>query len=174
MVCFKIFLVQGTFVAQWLSVCIQLRTWSWGPGIESHIGLPVGSLLLPLSLFTLHPFSKGQEGKKKRKCWGKNNTKKAGGTGVAQTVKRLPLAQVMIPESWIKPSSGSLLSGESASSSPSACCSPSLCSLCQINKFLLKTERAGRDWQCLLGHLVSMLASRLHGHSPVASHFLAV
>ena len=39
----------GTLVAQWLSICLQLRSWSLGPGIESCIGLPVGSLLLPLS-----------------------------------------------------------------------------------------------------------------------------
>ena len=37
-----------TWVAQWFSVCLQLRAWSWSPGIESHIGLPAWSLLLPL------------------------------------------------------------------------------------------------------------------------------
>ena len=36
----------GTGVTQWLSVCLWLR--SWGPGIESHIRLHTGSLLLPL------------------------------------------------------------------------------------------------------------------------------
>ena len=35
---------RGTLVAQWLGVCLWLR----GPGIESHITLPAGSLLLPL------------------------------------------------------------------------------------------------------------------------------
>ena len=42
--------VWGTWVAQWLSVCLWLRAWSWGPGIESHIRLSTGSLLLPLPL----------------------------------------------------------------------------------------------------------------------------
>ena len=40
--------VWGTWVAQWLSVCLWLRSWSQGPGIESPSGLPTGSLLLPL------------------------------------------------------------------------------------------------------------------------------
>ena len=41
----------GAWVTQWLSVCLRLRLWSWGPGIESHIRLPAGSLLLlPMSL----------------------------------------------------------------------------------------------------------------------------
>ena len=40
--------VQGTWVAQWLSVCLWLRAWSWGPGIEPPVGLPAGSLLHPL------------------------------------------------------------------------------------------------------------------------------
>ena len=34
----------GTWVAQRLSVCLQLRSWSRGPGIEAYIGLPSGSL----------------------------------------------------------------------------------------------------------------------------------
>ena len=38
----------GTWVAQWLHTCLRLRSWSRGPGIESHIPLPVRSLLLPL------------------------------------------------------------------------------------------------------------------------------
>ena len=39
------------WVAQWLSICLQLRVWSQGPGIESHIMLPAWSLLpLPMSL----------------------------------------------------------------------------------------------------------------------------
>ena len=44
-----------TWVAQWLSICLLLRTWSQGPGMESHIQLLAGSLLLslPMSL----PFS---------------------------------------------------------------------------------------------------------------------
>ena len=37
------------WVAQWLSVCLWLRAWSRSPGIESCIGLPTGSLLLPLA-----------------------------------------------------------------------------------------------------------------------------
>ena len=38
-----------------LSICLRLRSWSWSPGIESHIGLPAqrGGLLLPLTLFPL-------------------------------------------------------------------------------------------------------------------------
>ena len=44
------------------------------------------------------------------------------GAWVAQLFKHLPCAQVMIPEGWggVPPTSGSLLSGESASPSPSA------------------------------------------------------
>ena len=38
----------GPWVAQWLSICLWLRSWSWGPGMESHIRVPSGSLLLPL------------------------------------------------------------------------------------------------------------------------------
>ena len=38
------------WVAQWLSVCLQLRSWSWGSRIKSHIGPPAGILLLPLLL----------------------------------------------------------------------------------------------------------------------------
>ena len=34
-----------------LSICSQLRVWSWDPRIESHIGLPLGSLPLPLPMF---------------------------------------------------------------------------------------------------------------------------
>ena len=37
-----------TCVAQQLSICLRLRAWPRGPGIEFHIGLPAGSLLLPL------------------------------------------------------------------------------------------------------------------------------
>ena len=40
--------VWDTWVAQQLGVCLQLRVWSRGPGIESPIWLPVESLLLPL------------------------------------------------------------------------------------------------------------------------------
>ena len=40
-----------TGVAQWLRVCLWLRSWSpWGPGIKSHNGLPAWSLLLPLPM----------------------------------------------------------------------------------------------------------------------------
>ena len=38
----------GTWRAQGLRICLQLRWWPPGPGIESHIGLPIGSLLLSL------------------------------------------------------------------------------------------------------------------------------
>ena len=42
----------GTSVAQWLSVCLWLRSWSWGPGIESHIGFLKGACFsLCLSLY---------------------------------------------------------------------------------------------------------------------------
>ena len=41
-------------VAQWLSVCLWFRARSQGPGIKSHIGLTIGSLLLPLPI--LLPF----------------------------------------------------------------------------------------------------------------------
>ena len=37
---------RATWVAQWLSVCLWPRSWPRGPEIESHIGLPAGSLLL--------------------------------------------------------------------------------------------------------------------------------
>ena len=36
------------WVAQWLSVCLWLRSWSLGPGMESCIRFPAWSLLLPL------------------------------------------------------------------------------------------------------------------------------
>ena len=38
------------WVAQWLSICLQLSSWSQDPGIESCIRLPEGSLLLPLPI----------------------------------------------------------------------------------------------------------------------------
>ena len=38
----------GAWMAQWLSICPQLRSWSWGPGIQSCIGLLAWNLLLPL------------------------------------------------------------------------------------------------------------------------------
>ena len=44
------FAQRGVLVAQRLSICLRLRSWSWGPGIKSHIGLLAGSLLLPLCL----------------------------------------------------------------------------------------------------------------------------
>ena len=37
-------------VAQWFSASLQPRAWSWSPGIESHIRLLAGSLLLSMSL----------------------------------------------------------------------------------------------------------------------------
>ena len=39
---------RGAWVAQWMSVCLRPRAWPQGPEIESHIGLPARSLLLPL------------------------------------------------------------------------------------------------------------------------------
>ena len=42
---------RDTWVAQWFSVCLWLRAWSRGPGIESCIGRPAWSLLLPLPVF---------------------------------------------------------------------------------------------------------------------------
>ena len=39
---------RDTWVAQRLSICLQLRAWSWSPGIKSHVRLPARSLLLPL------------------------------------------------------------------------------------------------------------------------------
>ena len=36
------------WVAQWFSICLWPRAWSWSPRIKSHIGLPTRSLLLPL------------------------------------------------------------------------------------------------------------------------------
>ena len=41
--------IGGTWVAQQLSVCLWLRSWPQGPGIQSHIGLLAGSLLLLLT-----------------------------------------------------------------------------------------------------------------------------
>ena len=34
----------GHLVAQWLSICLQLKVCFWDPRIESHIGIPLGSL----------------------------------------------------------------------------------------------------------------------------------
>ena len=42
--------LSGGWVAQQLSLCLWLREWSWSPRIESHIGLPAWSLLLPLPI----------------------------------------------------------------------------------------------------------------------------
>ena len=41
------------WVAQRLSVCLQLKAWSQGLEIKSHIGLLTGKLLLPLSVSLL-------------------------------------------------------------------------------------------------------------------------
>ena len=38
------------WVAQRLGACLWLRARSWSPGIESHVGLPAWSLLLPLPM----------------------------------------------------------------------------------------------------------------------------
>ena len=40
----------GTWVAQWLNICLWLRSWSQSPGIGSHIGVPTGSLLPPFCI----------------------------------------------------------------------------------------------------------------------------
>ena len=45
---FKTLWDRGTWVAQWLSICLWLRF--RGPEIKSHIRLPVGILLLPLPM----------------------------------------------------------------------------------------------------------------------------
>ena len=56
---------------------------------------------------------------------------------MAQSVKHLPSAQVMISGSWDQvPASGSLLGRESASPFPPACA----LSVSQINKFFLKKK----------------------------------
>ena len=38
----------GTWVAQWLSICLRLWVWPRGPGIQSCMRFPAGSLVLPL------------------------------------------------------------------------------------------------------------------------------
>ena len=45
--------VRGAWGAQWLSVCLHLRPRPRGPGIESRIRFPTGSLLLPLPVSLL-------------------------------------------------------------------------------------------------------------------------
>ena len=50
--------IQDIWVAQWLSLCFWLRMWSRGPGIESHIGLLAGSLLLLLSVSLMNKWIK--------------------------------------------------------------------------------------------------------------------
>ena len=44
---------RGTWVVQWLSVCLQLEAWPRGPGIQYCIRLPTGSRLLPLPVSLL-------------------------------------------------------------------------------------------------------------------------
>ena len=39
---------RGIWVSQWLSIYLWLRSWSRGPRVESCIGVPTGSLLIPL------------------------------------------------------------------------------------------------------------------------------
>ena len=51
----------------WLSVCLWLRLWSWGPGIKFRIGLPAGSLLLPLPVSLPLSLSVSHELKKQNK-----------------------------------------------------------------------------------------------------------
>ena len=48
--CLRIKRDWNAWVAQWLSIYLQVRSWPRSPGIESHIGLPVRSLLLPLPM----------------------------------------------------------------------------------------------------------------------------
>ena len=40
--------IRDAWVAQQLSICLRFSAWSWGLRIESHIGVPAWSLLLPL------------------------------------------------------------------------------------------------------------------------------
>ena len=44
---------RGVWVTQWLSICLWLKAWSQGPGMESRIRLPTESLLLPLLMSLL-------------------------------------------------------------------------------------------------------------------------
>ena len=46
----KITGIGDPWVAQWFGACLWPRAQSWSPGINSHIGLPAWSLLLPLPL----------------------------------------------------------------------------------------------------------------------------
>ena len=43
----------GTWVAQWLSICLWLRSWFRGPRTKSRTGFPTGSLVLPLPMSLL-------------------------------------------------------------------------------------------------------------------------
>ena len=43
----------GTWLAQWLSICLWLRSWSQSPGIKPCIGFLSGSLLPPLPMSLL-------------------------------------------------------------------------------------------------------------------------
>ena len=68
---------QGTWVPQWLSICLWLRLWSRGPGTQSRNRIPVGSLLLPLpmslplSVSLKNRYMKNLKKKKKnKKRWG--------------------------------------------------------------------------------------------------------
>ena len=47
----KHILRRDAWMAQWLSHCLWLRSWSQRLGIKSRIRFPVGSLLLPLPMF---------------------------------------------------------------------------------------------------------------------------
>ena len=46
----EIYGYRDSCVAQRLSICLWLRAWSWGPGIESHIRLLHGAYFSPLFL----------------------------------------------------------------------------------------------------------------------------
>ena len=50
-----------------LSICLRLRLWSQGPGIESRIGLSAGSLLLPLPLSVCYSWINKSNLKKEKK-----------------------------------------------------------------------------------------------------------
>ena len=60
-------------MAQCLSVCLQLRAWSWSPGIQSHIGLPASpsdyvtaSVCVCLCVCVSHEQTKSQKKKKQK------------------------------------------------------------------------------------------------------------
>ena len=60
---------------------------------------------------------------------------------VIQSIKRLPSASVVISGPGIRPESGSLLSGESASPSVSTVCPHHLCCLSLSNKYIKSLKK---------------------------------